>query len=85
LQGLIQLAAALLKTRLRSLEGATRLSEKALRNIALAAQTKPVLYGLDVVRAREEFMNYFRPLSWRTLPPLDASVPLLTLAERPKS
>jgi hypothetical protein len=79
LQGLIQIAAALLKIHLGSLAGAAALSRAGLDKIAAAAAVAPALLGLDVRATLTHFTPYFRPLSQRTLPPLDASVPLVLL------
>jgi hypothetical protein len=79
LQGLIQIAAALLKIHLGSLPGAASLSRDGLEKMADAATTSPKLLGLDLHATITQFHNYFRPLSQRTLPPLDASVPLVLL------
>lgn len=81
LQGLIQLAAALLKIHLGSLAGATTLCREALEKMTAAAATCPTLLGLDLRATIAHFHHYFRPLIQRTLPPLDASVPLLLLAD----
>lgn len=80
LQGLIQVAAALLKVHLRSVAGASSLAGDGLTKLEGTAATAPVQLGLDVAAAAVAFRNYFRPLAQRTLPPLDASVPVLRLA-----
>lgn len=80
LQGLIQIAAALLKIHLRSPRGAASLSHAGLTRLATAAVATPSLLGLDLPDTAAAFQHYFRPLLQRTLPPLDASVPLLRLA-----
>ncbi len=80
LQGLIQVAAALLKVHTRSIGPAAALSREGLEKIALVAATTPTLLGLRLDHVRAAFTNYFRPLAERTLPRLDASVPALTLA-----
>jgi len=79
LQGLIQVAAALLKIHLGSLLGAAALSREGLDKLAESAAVSPSLLGLDLRATLTQFHHYFRPLSQRTLPPLDASVPLLLL------
>ena len=79
LQGLIQIAAALLKIHLGSLAGATTLSRAGLEKTAASAAVSPILLGLDLRATHTQFTHYFRPLLQRTLPPLDASVPLLLL------
>lgn len=80
LQGLIQIAAALLKIHLGSLAGAAALSRCGLEKMADTAAVCPALLGLDLRATVRHFTHYFRPLTQRTLPPLDASVPLLLLA-----
>jgi predicted metal-dependent hydrolase len=79
LQGLIQIAAALLKIRLESIPGATRLSGKGLSKLAAIAAATRYLMGLDLATTAHQLTTYFRPLAERTLPPLDASVPRLLL------
>ncbi|HSD10582.1 MAG TPA: DUF309 domain-containing protein [Candidatus Binatia bacterium] len=80
LQGLIQIAAALLKIHLGSRDGARKLSSRGLDKLSKAAEDAPRLLGLDVHQTGAEFERYFRPLSERALPPLDASVPILSLS-----
>ena len=80
LQGFIQIAAALLKIRLQSLEGAMALSRSGLEKIARVSAATPLMLGLGLGRVLDDFANYFRPLAERTLPSLDASVPLLVLS-----
>lgn len=79
LQGLIQIAAALLKVHLGAAAGAATLSRAGLDKLAAAAGVAPTLLGLDVRATLTLFTHYFRPLSQRTLPPLDGSVPLVLL------
>jgi Domain of unknown function (DUF309) len=79
LQGLIQIAAALLKIHLGSLAGALALSREGVEKVAGTAAAAPIMLGLDVRETAADFYHYFRPLLQRTLPPLDASVPLLLL------
>jgi hypothetical protein len=83
LQGLIQIAAALLKVHLGSPHGAATLSRAGLEKLARCAAGAPRLLGLDVRATATQFTHYFRPLLQRTLPPLDASVPLLLLEGLP--
>jgi hypothetical protein len=83
LQGLIQIAAALLKIHLRSVSGAARLSREGLGKVSECARTSPHLMGLALRDTAANFHHYFRPLAERTLPPLDATVPLLLLADPP--
>jgi predicted metal-dependent hydrolase len=80
LQGLIQLAAALLKLRTRSLESAGRLSKAGLEKLTRAANTAESLLGLNLDRTISDFRSYLRPLAERNAPPLDESVPMLVLA-----
>src|SRR5215470_9912741 len=80
LQGLIQIAAALLKIHLGSLAGAAALSREGLDKLAAVAATVPTMLGLQLPDTITTFHHYFRPLKERTLPPLDASVPPLLLA-----
>ena len=79
LQGLIQIAGALLKIHVGSLPGAAALSREGLEKLAESAADSPTILGLDLDATVSEFVHYFRPLDERTLPPLDASVPLLRL------
>ena len=81
LQGLIQIAAALLQTHLGSLSGASNLARNGLDKLARAANTSPTLLGLDLNHTITNFRDYFHPLAKRILPPLDASVPVLLLVE----
>ena len=80
IHGLIQVAAAILKIRLTAVDGAAALSRGGLEKIARAAKDQPRLLGLDLQRVVKDFSNYFRPLHERTPPPVDASVPMLTLS-----
>lgn len=79
LQGLIQIAAALLKIHLRSLAAAQALARRGLEKMTTCAAAAPALLGLDLRATADQFTHYFRPLVQRTLPPLDASVPPLRL------
>lgn len=79
LQGLIQVAAALLKIHVGSLPGAAALSREGIEKLAESAADSPILLGLDLRATIADFVHFFRPLEKRTLPPLDASVPLLRL------
>jgi hypothetical protein len=78
-QALIQIAAALLKIHVGSLPGAAALSRAGTAKLAESAADSPSLLGLDLRATAADFVHYFRPLDERTLPPLDASVPLLRL------
>jgi uncharacterized protein len=85
LQGLIQIAAALLKIHLGSADGARTLSAQGLQKLvrARARAGHRRLLGLDLESTEAKFQRYFRPLSERVLPPLDESVPVLELADEP--
>lgn len=83
LQGLIQIAAALLKIHLGSPAAAATLSHQGLSKLSASAASHSSLLGLDLRATITQFTHYFRPLSQRTLPPLDASVPPLVLAGWP--
>jgi uncharacterized protein len=80
LQGLIQATAAMLKIHLRSLDGASRLSQQGLEKLGRSARAGRCFMGLDLERTDADLERYFRPLRERTLPPLDASVPVLVLS-----
>lgn len=79
LQGLIQIAAALLKTHLGVLAGARLLSVEGLAKLRRVAAQQPVLLGLDVVDALTRIDAYFAPTAHDVLPAIDARVPLLRL------
>ena len=83
LQGLIQVSASLLKVHMGSLDGALRLSAQGLDKLFRVAERTPRLLGLNLVQTGADFQRYFRPLSRRALPPLDASVPILWLSDEP--
>jgi predicted metal-dependent hydrolase len=80
LQGLIQLAAALLKLRTGSVAAAGRLSKAGLEKLARAAATARWLLGLNLDRTISDFRSYLRPLAERIAPLLDESVPMLVLS-----
>jgi len=80
LQGLIQLAAALLKLRTRSLAAADRLAKAGLQKLTRAAINVRSLLGLNLDRTISDFRSYLRPLEERIAPPLDESVPMLVLS-----
>lgn len=79
LQGLIQIAAALLKVRMGSSAGASRLSDTAIEKLNRVAARSPFLMGMDVVATQREMRTYFRPLASQVLPSLDGA-PILRLA-----
>ncbi|HER20508.1 MAG TPA: DUF309 domain-containing protein [Chromatiales bacterium] len=80
LQGLIQIAAALLKVHLGSVAGAARLSSTAIEKLNLVATRHPTLMGLSVAATVDEMRTYFSPLASEVLPRLDGRVPILRLA-----
>jgi predicted metal-dependent hydrolase len=80
LQGLIQLAAALLKLRTRSVAAADRLAKAGLEKLTRAASTARAQLGLNLDRTISDFRSYLRPLAERIAPPLDESVPMLVLS-----
>lgn len=80
LQGLIQLAAALLKTHLRVFAGACSLSAEGLDKLRRAALREPRLMGLDLNAVVDRFAKYFLPLQRGELPRIGADVPVLRLA-----
>lgn len=80
LQGLIQIAAALLKTHMGSLGGARTLSSEGLEKLCRAAATDPRLLGLDLRAVEGRFRGYFAPLARNELPVIAASVPVLELS-----
>jgi hypothetical protein len=80
LQGMIQLAAGLLKLRIRSVSAADRLATAGLQKLTRAATTVPSSFGLNLDRTISDFRSYLRPLAERTAPPLDESVPMLVLS-----
>jgi hypothetical protein len=79
LQGLIQTAAALVKIRLGAPDPARALARRGLDKLARVSRQSPILMGLDVGRVHSSFMDHFRPLAERILPPSDAPVPRLRL------
>lgn len=79
LQGLIQIAAALLKTHLAVVDGARRLSAEGLDKLRRAGQGHVSLLGLEIEPTARSFAAYFAPLARGALPPIDDSVPVLRL------
>ncbi|HVN84345.1 MAG TPA: DUF309 domain-containing protein [Candidatus Binatia bacterium] len=79
LQGLIQIAAALLKSHMGVPLGARTLSEEGLDKLRHVAAHSPKLMGLAVTRVVGEFEGYWAPNARGELPTLD-NVPLLTLS-----
>jgi hypothetical protein len=82
LQGLIQIAAALLKTHIGVFLGARTLSAEALDKLGRAAVLESVLLGLDLPHTAAAFASYFSPLEHGRLPDLGPQVPQLRLASR---
>jgi hypothetical protein len=81
LQGLIQIAAALLKTHMGVLSGAQVLSREGLEKIGQAAAVHPDLLGLDLPQVSESFRRYFAPLQRGRLPEVGPAVPTLRLVD----
>jgi hypothetical protein len=77
LQGLIQIAAALLKTHMGVLAGARTLSRQGIDKLRHAGSIHPRMLGLDLRAVREDFMDYFEPLSRGVLPVIGPAVPVL--------
>ncbi len=80
LQGLIQIAAALLKVHLGSINGARTLSRAGTEKLKRVSQRAPAHMGLSLGETIDEMESYFRPLAMEILPILDANVPALRLA-----
>jgi len=81
LQGLIQIAAALLKVHTRATRSARRLSEHGVEKLKRAAAVSPQMMGLELTATITEMETYFRPLADDAQLRLDASVPILWLTE----
>jgi predicted metal-dependent hydrolase len=81
LQGLIQIAAALLKTHLGVLDGAQTLSTEGLNKLRRARTSYAILLGLDLDAVIGAFDRYFAPLQRDQLPAIDGSVPVLWLSK----
>lgn len=81
LQGLIQIAAALIKTHLQVLSGARVLSAEGLDKLRRAGQQHVSLLGLDIESTAQAFVSYFAPLEHGVLPSIDDSVPVLRLSK----
>ena len=81
LQGLIQIAAALLKTHLGAIDGVRRLSAEGIDKLERARQQHDRLMGLDLGAVIAAFEAYFEPLRDGHLPRIDAAVPVLRLTE----
>ncbi|HXQ21581.1 MAG TPA: DUF309 domain-containing protein [Candidatus Acidoferrales bacterium] len=81
LQGLIQIAAALLKTHMGVIAGARMLSAEGLQKLGRAAEVYPILLGLDLRDVAARFAQYFAPLQHDRLPVVGADVPVLRLLD----
>ena len=79
LQGLIQIAAALLKTHMAVVSGGRILSTEGLDKLRRAAALQPMLLGLDLPETVRAFAAYFAPLERDDLPVIGVEVPLLRL------
>jgi hypothetical protein len=78
LQGLIQIAAALLKTHMGVFAGASVLSTEGLEKLRRAAAPQAQLMGLDLAEVADRFAAYFVPLERDELPLIGADVPKLS-------
>ncbi len=76
LQGLIQIAAALLKTHLRTVAGVRVLSSEGLDKLRGVASVTPRFMGLDLAEVVAAFQRYFEPVSLGVLPDLSNVPPL---------
>jgi len=81
LQGLIQIAAALLKTHMGVVTGARTLSTAGIAKLRRAARGEPRLLGLDLGEVAGQFEVYFAPVGHGELPVIGPSLPVL----RPES
>lgn len=79
LQGLIQIAAALLKAHMGVVLGARVLAAQGLERLDRAAVTHPALLGLDLPVVVGRFTRYFTPLDTGVLPLIGPAVPTLVL------
>jgi hypothetical protein len=79
LQGLIQSAAALLKTHMGVLAGARVLSSEGLAKLREVGTSNAMLLGLDIAATERAFAQYWQPLESGRLPAIDSAVPLLRL------
>src|SRR5215475_12823880 len=75
LQGLIQIAAALLKTHMQVLAGARVLSTEGLDKVRQAARVQRTLLGLELDVVVERLTQYFAPLEGSQLPAVGPQVP----------
>ncbi len=79
LQGLIQIAAALLKTHMGVLAGAQVLSAEGLDKLRRAAAVHSTLLGLDLNETVERLARYFAPVARNELPTIGPETPVLRL------
>jgi hypothetical protein len=79
LQGLIQIAAALLKTHMGVLAGARTLAREGLDKLGRAARNRPTLLGLELHELERRLVRYFAPLRRNRLPRIGPDVPVLRL------
>ena len=79
LQGLIQVAAALLKTHMGVIGGARTLSAEGIDKLRRVAARHDHLLGLDLLATIAELARYFEPIARDELPRIDGGVPLLRL------
>lgn len=80
IQGLMQVAAALLKAHEDDLEGVLALSGQAEVRLAKVAAARPELFGLGTDKVRTGFSRWSQPARKKArVPPLDANVPRLML------
>ncbi len=79
LQGLIQVAAALLKSHMQVLVGARMLAQQGLQRLDRAAAAYRYFLGLDVPAVAVGFRDYLAPLELGILPAVGPNVPVLTL------
>ncbi|HUI26465.1 MAG TPA: DUF309 domain-containing protein [Candidatus Kryptonia bacterium] len=82
LQGLIQIAAALLKNHMGVIEGVRVLSREGIDKLRQVSAELPQLMGVDVVVAVAAFERYFAPAAKGLLPILD-EVPQLECSASP--
>jgi len=84
LQGLIQIAAALLKTHMGVVLGARALSTEGLDNLRRVAKKHASLLGLNLHTVTHCFERFFAPLQRNELPPIGPDVPVLQLSAEQK-
>jgi len=79
LQGLIQMAAALLKTHMGVVAGARTLSTQGLEKMRRAGASTPQLLGLNLAAVAARLEDYFAPVRHSQLPVIGETVPALRL------